>query len=336
MLNSCTSDCNDQDKACLKKKVLNHRARHIDFYSNYLDKPVSDKVFHAPKELIDFVNLDNRKIDIPNRAYKSKYFDKIAPLTQRALDELPNVIKSKFSSKLIGIFLLDDLGSTGFTDMAKDSDGNIKGAFIILDAEVLAKRSANQWASWKENTPFTEGELKVSLKIENNENDNIKNAIQYILLHELGHVVAINTDIHPAWDREDDQLDLSKYPFTALSWSLKDKELISQFQRVAPKYRPYKTLNYYYGERLDNSEMIPIYNFLSLTNIPTLYGVMNTGDDWAESFVTYAHSVLMKKPFKLTIVKEDKVIYEHQLCYFNANCPGKLKYLENYFNSSSQ
>lgn len=328
--------CENSDKECLHKKVINHQARKYSFYKKFNEAPLTNKVFSAPKELLDFVNLDNRKLDLPHRTKKSKDFDKIAKLTQAALDELPPIVKSKFAHKLIGIFLLEGLGSTGFTDMVKDQNGKTQGAFIILDSGVLAQRDANSWASWKENTPFETGDLKIELKIEEEENNNIKNAIQYILLHELGHVVSINSQIHPPWDRDEKDINIKEYPYTMLSWKKEQEKLIGQLENTNKLYVPYKTLNFYHGKKLSNNQMLVIYTLLNLTNIPTLYGAMNAADDWAESFVTYIHTVLLKKPFDLKIKTGETVIFKHELCYFNNQCKRKTEYLKNYFNSSSQ
>lgn len=55
--------------------------------------------------------------------------------------------------------------------------------------------------TWKENTPFKDSaSYRLDARIEADSDDNRKNAIQYILLHELGHALTVGTDIHPPWN----------------------------------------------------------------------------------------------------------------------------------------
>ena len=52
------------------------------------------------------------------------------------------------------------------------------------------KRAANEWATWKESSAFS-GNISYRLEavIEEKESDDRIQAIQYILLHEIGHMV---------------------------------------------------------------------------------------------------------------------------------------------------
>src|SRR6185503_19071394 len=97
---------------------------------------------------------------------------------------------------------------------------------MILDPAVLGKYRANAWATWKENTPFKPAPgVSLQALIERDGEDNRKNAIQYILLHELGHVLPLGRKAHPMWVAPPPTpMDTADYPFFELSWSVAQKE----------------------------------------------------------------------------------------------------------------
>jgi hypothetical protein len=71
----------------------------------------------------------------------------------------------------------------------------------VLDPSVLAQ--SKRLGTWKENTPFKPStEFRLSAVIEEESQNTRKNAIQYILLHELAHVISIGGKIHPSWNVE--------------------------------------------------------------------------------------------------------------------------------------
>ena len=85
-----------------------------------------------------------------------------------AMADLPQEVNLLFVDRLAGIFLVDDLGGTGWTDFIDDGAGHPVAGLIVLDANVLQKYTANEWASWKENTPFKpDPAWKLEARIEN-------------------------------------------------------------------------------------------------------------------------------------------------------------------------
>ena len=124
-------------------------------------------------------------------ATNGKFFTLDASLltdVKAAIADLPAAIWGLFSERLVGVYFVEGLGGTGVSDYVFDQNAKPVAAFIVLDAAVLKQQRANAWATWKENTPFkADPRYRLDARIEADGNDNRKNAIQYILLHELGH-----------------------------------------------------------------------------------------------------------------------------------------------------
>ena len=107
-------------------------------------------------------------------------------------------------------------------------------------------------------------------------------------------MLAINRDVHPRWDLDPKDVPASaRFPFFELSWTIdrKASRYDSKFDASFPARR---SVAYYLGAKLGAADMAPAYEALARTNFPTLYAATSPGDDFAESFVSYVHTVLMR------------------------------------------
>jgi len=74
--------------------------------------------------------------------------------------------------------------------------------------------------------------------------------------------------------------------------------------------------------------MMPVYRDLAATNFPTLYAATNPSEDFADSFVSYVHTVLLKRPWEITIRYDGKVALTYGSCWEEARCAAKRRILE--------
>jgi len=82
------------------------------------------------------------------------------------------------------------------------------------------------------------------------------------------------------------------------------------------------------GARLAASDMPAAYASLGKTNFPTLYAATSPGDDFAESFASYVHTVMMKRPWEITIRRDGKVAATYRTCWQEPRCAAKRAILE--------
>lgn len=326
--------CAFTDKQCAVDALKDNQAQKSFFWKKILAQPLEKRIGRPPAELLRYVQLDNIAQQIPNKPREPKLSDELINDVQMAVAELPNVVKSILSSKLAGIYLVDDLGGTGLTDTIWDAEKRPVAAFVILDAAVLSRQSANSWATWKENSVFKQdSQWHLTAEIETPDQNNRKNAIQYIILHELGHVFSVGSNVHPSWNIPAKEiLPAASYPFYRLSWtaSVKDNRHYSLFDDAFPQRRE---IVYYFGPRFSAEQVPDLYKKLVATNFVTLYGATSPGDDFAESFVTYVHTVLMKKPFAIRMFKDDQLIVSYSACWSEPRCASKKKILDNIFST---
>jgi hypothetical protein len=321
--------CAKGDKACAAKAVEAHSARKAAYWSAALAKPVGERLGPAPPGLVEYLNLDNILNGFPNEPRASVLSADFISDVREAIAEFPPAVRRLFDGTFAGVYFVEDLGGTGYTDTFFARDDHPAGGYIVLDSAVLGKLTANAWATWKENTPFkAHPAWKLEASIETPANDNRRNAIQYILLHELGHVLSINRNVHPRWDIPPKTVPAgARFPFFELAWRI---------DRSADRYRskfeagfPLRgSVVYYLGAKLAATDMVAAYGSLEKTNYPTLYAATGPGDDFAESFASYVHSVLMKRPWEIRIIHDGKLAKLITTCWEEARCAAKRKILE--------
>ncbi len=308
--------------------ALAHPVRRLAFWTEALKLPVEKRLGPAPPGLVEYLTLDNVVNGFPELPRSAKLSEDFLADVRAAIEELPPAVKRALGKDFAGLYFVDDLGGTGYTDYIHDGE-RLAGGYIVLDAAVLAKRRANEWATWKESTPFAPAppfalEARIAVPAE----DNRKNAIQYILLHELGHVMSIGAKVHPVWTLQPNKVPASdEFPYFRLSWRVdRDKNrYVSIFDGAFDKRA---SVVYYLGAKLRASDMLETYRELEATNFPTLYAATHPADDFAEAFANYVHVVLMKKPFTIEIRERDRIAKIYGACWEEARCRAKRRVLE--------
>ena len=319
---------NGQDCAVvLKNHVIKTRA----YWKQAFARPLEQRIGAAPAELIDFITQDNIKNEIANRPRVPTVTPEFLRDVRQAFAELPAAVKRRLEDKLAGIYFAEDFGGTGITDDIGGADSKSAAGFVVLDSTILSGHKANAWATWKENTPFTpQAGFELVAQIEGRADDNRKNAIQYILLHELGHVLSIGEKIHPPWTIETkDVRETEGFPYFSLSWA-PPKGSDSYPSLFDDGFPQRKEVRYYFGAKLSAEQMVDTYDGLAATNFSTLYAATHPGDDWAEAFVTYVHTVMMNKPFAIRIFRDGKLAKEYKSCWAEKRCAEKRQIIERF------
>jgi len=321
--------CASSDKACLRQAMHAHVVRDTAFWQTDRARPVVERLGPAPPKLVEYINLDNILNGYPERPRAAAPDAAFLQDVKDAIAELPLEVWALFGERLVGIYLVEDLGGTGYTDAVLGPDRKQVAGMIVLDAAVLAQRTANAWATWKENTPFKARDgYRLEARIEADADDNRKNAIRYILLHELGHVLSIGGDIHPPWNPQPKEVPASaRYPYFDLSWKI-DREANKYVTLFDGAFPQRKNTAYYFGAKLDATDMLPTYANLEKTSFPSLYAATHPGDDFAEAFASYVHVVLQKRPWEITLSQDSKVVKTFKSCWDEARCAQKRKMLE--------
>jgi predicted Zn-dependent protease with MMP-like domain len=293
--------------------------------------PLEDRVGAPPQQIIEYLHLG---VILQGRSYQPRAAEPDPEFlndVRRALSELPTELKGLLSTKVAGIFMVEDISGTAWSDQIFDTNEKGVAGMLALHQSRLVKQTANSWASWKESTPFIpHPHFRLTMQIASERENDRKNAIQYVLLHELGHIFSVGRNVHPSWnDAPKDIASPDGYPYFLLSWSISKAQnrYITRFDdNVFPQR---KSIHYYDDEpKLSADQMVAVYDNLERTNLPTLYASERPAEDFAEAFATYVHTVLMKKPFLITISKDDSVVKTYKACWNEERCAEKREIIE--------
>jgi hypothetical protein len=306
------------------------KQNHLIMQSFYWEDPaetLADRVAPAPPEVIDYLVTDNLMWGIDQRPVPATWDDAFEMDMRRALESMPPRVVELISDRMMGLFLVEELGGTAFTERIRDPSMSGKG-FIVLDANAIDK-TANEWSSWKDNSPFEAGPHRLESIIAKGQEDTRAAAMQYILLHEFGHVISIDSDIHPNWTLDDGRWPPSpgEYPYFDLTWEVDGSGLmVSKYQL---RYPVLLNIPFYFSTpKKPNDQMIPLFDALEKSGFSTPYSVISFGDDFADSFANFVHTKILDKPYQIEIYREDTLIKKYIDCWQQKRCAQKRRFLE--------
>jgi hypothetical protein len=323
-------ELSDDERANLQKELDASPVRQVGYWQEQLSKPLPERLGSCDPEMIKHAHRQNLHDGYPERPqalHVSK--DQLAD-ARGALLSMPAVVHRLIGSRLSSICFVRDLGSTAWGDSIHDASGKRVATFLVLDMAAL-DRTANSWATWKENSPFRdESPWRVKMTIESESTNNRLNAIRYILLHEFGHVVTVGRNIHPSWNEPDSAEAAAANPFFLESWLFDGKKYTSRFE---DNWGARKHVRYYRHERSDiPDKAIPsLYQDLLNTDFVSLYGATAYHDDFAEAFAVYVHTVLDQRPWKLELFEGERLHQTVGGCLSEPRCAKKKKILDELF-----
>jgi hypothetical protein len=322
--------CAYDDKVCAWKVAQAHPVFTRKYWQASFDKPLEERIGAASPELIEFLHLGTILHSGDERPRSVQADADFVREVREVLAELPDAIKAPLSRKLAGVYFAEDLYGSAWSDYVFDEKKRRVGGVIALDVAKLRTQTANAWATWKENTPFAaDPRFRLSARIASDAEDNRKNAIRYILLHELGHVFSADLPVHPSWNLPPSAIrSTERFAYFNETWLVAKKE--NRYATVFDEtVFPQRRDVVYYGKpKLAADQMIPVYDNLGKTNLPTLYAATLPGDDFAEAFATYVHTVLAGKPYSIEIYRDGALAKTYTACWSEPRCSQKRAILE--------
>lgn len=230
----------------------------------------------------------------------------------RAIRSLPASLSERLEGRVAGVFWVEDLGGSGYTEYVRDSGGQIVSAFLFFDRKVLFSRTGDEWATWKESTPFissSASRVGVQVQFQGRRLTPQEYALRFILVHELGHVLAGAENLLPrysemSWTKAED-----RFVARSLEWESLRKEL-----------------RFYQTPQIPAERTLETYQLLAKSSFPTLYAGTRYEDDFADSFALYVHTELLKDPYRIRVRQDGKVIWEAGACWQEPRCAAKREY----------
>ena len=309
-----------------------HELRQSTYWDRFRwqNRPLSERVAAAFPELIEYLRLDNKIQGYPSVPKSYEPPPALKKAVVEAVRNVPREVQELVKTKIAGVYFVEDLGGTAYTEHVYAPDGSPAFGFIVVDKMVF-DRPANEWATWRENTAFRSDDsgVSVSMRIADEQHDTPVHAFQFVFLHELAHIVAVDPSLHPRWDLKDiTSAPPRDFRFSRHSWTIHSKKYASLFDHDYPMR---KEIAFYRGEdrRQPLATALQTYHLLAeITNFPSLYGVTQPAEDFAESFATYVHAVMLGRPYQVTVTKEGSPVFTYRHCWEEKRCQAKRLEIE--------
>ena len=284
-------------RECLLAAQESNPSRTLAYWESQMQVPIALRYGRIPDRLLEYLRIDNKLNGFPAAVTA---FDnaKARTILGNAVASLPSKVRVLVKNKLVGVYVVNNLGTSGYTESILNPQGEPVAGVIVLDAS-LFDQPGNTWASWRDSTAFIpHSRFGIQTTIAAAGENDIKAAVQFLLIHELGHVYSIGTDVHPDWYRDLAEVELSEYPFSSLSWEIEahSKQYRSLYDE---RFWQREKLGFYQKAKLPAYQIADTLKQLRNTNFISIYAATRPEEDFAETFAIYAHTELMGKPYKI-------------------------------------
>lgn len=318
----------------LARDIAAHPARSPGYWGHdWRSRPLVERVAPAPAVVLEYLFLDvgepqTPEAQRPHPVQNPELRAMAGQVLEDVASSLPRHLTDLLRQRLIGVFLAENIGSSGYVEAVQAPDG--PWAFVVLDAGYLQGRTGNAWASLRESSFFApSADVRLSVSIAPENADTEQAGMRYILLHELGHCVAIMTGAHPDWNEAPPADAAAQYPFVGLSWKVAAGKYALKQAGVFP-WRDRLRIYSFEASPLRASQALEVYADLEKTNLPTLYAAVSPFEDFAESFAVWQHAVREKRPWLVQIAGRGKELH-FQSCLKTGACPEKAAFMEQVF-----
>lgn len=268
-------------------------ARETRWWFERLQVGLFERLGPAPYELVDHLSHSNileGRAEIADAAHAPDAF--LADVAA-ALDGMPMAVLQMLESRLLGVYFCRGLGSSAATDIVVTPSGMVIGAVVMLDVDVLDRTSANDWASWRERGAFAaDADMDLTMTLTAAQFDDRMHAMQYLLLHEFGHVLATAWLHMPQWWCGGGTLEAADaYHFLPFSWQIDAHARIVPLSGQDCGLR--ERLGFYGEATMGADDAADLYEWLQTSNFCSLYGATTVFEDFAETFAGYVHVRLL-------------------------------------------
>lgn len=309
-----------------------HNVRHEFYWDAQIpDWRENILIMNAPTDLESYIQLGNFYDGFPNIPNTHPITKQQHESIYQAVNTLPESILNLVQSRLVAIFWSHNIGGTAISYPVYNHHGKVVGGFIVLDMGLL-KRPANDWATFKEQSPFLIKNIWPEVTLRPDHSNTMKEAIQFIILHEMGHILSFSREDLPHYELTDQLKDIGQYPFSRFSWTYTLKKGVAST-------KPFAHVHFYAAndQKKNEENMIKIYQDLSESNFPSLYGTVKYTEDFAESFAIFVHTKILESPYQVDIKNQrGEILYSYRSCIQTGKCKEKVEYIQNILTSIRQ
>jgi hypothetical protein len=279
--------------SCTSSKVdiiKENQIRRIESYNGNIDLFLSDKIIDVPENILDYLmEMDSVDNYFP---YKITEHEKL--LFINYCNILPSSYIDLLNNKVIAIYFIKNFKGGGMTNYLFDESNNMY-ITLYFNPEIFEK-TISEFISYRDNSFFHSNDIVVSIEISSE-----YKALLYILLHELSHVYDYYNHITPFTELELRNI---------ISHSERTTEFVNgiwkNYHSPVERYNKgnYQNISFYdLGKRINDKNIIQMYDKLMETPFISIYSTQNWAEDFAEYYTYYYLKSYMNMEYKTKIYR---------------------------------
>ncbi len=304
--------------------------RRASFWGDgWQEKPLVDRVSVLPADALPSLREGLSDHHFISKVVPARNAEYVIKDIQQAIEDVPQEVRDLVFDRLVGIYLVEGLAQSEHSDnlgMAFEVQGFWRqhvGTVILIDRN-QTDQSANEAMAGMEYVPSQDyrGMAVAPRLARRGENDRVT-TLRYVLLHEFGHLIDFERDIVSRWFSYDEAH--ADCAFACLSWINPQRHRYSRSLDAAlDQVRS--------GNHDEYVRSLPdTFKHLENSNFPSLYATTMPAEDFAESFAMYVHTVLMRRPWELTLRQNGTIVSELGSCFTDGRCRDKRDYFDRFF-----
>jgi hypothetical protein len=328
ILSACSSTIVEEQEHFSWTEYKTKNIENYESHYSYKNSPLHKRHLKLPAKLAtditktvayDWFQLNAKPIEDEDPVYQE---------FEKAMNELPAAIKLMMEKKVVFWTVVEDLGSSGLTWPLYNEKNFLDKGIIVFNKNTVGK-PFKEICEKRENSPYQSGPIKFLCSFTKSS----VNAIQYIALHEFGHILQSNNSFIPDFEAKlTDERSLNWFPLTKISWKWDGKNDAITRDPIFSNW--IKERKYYALEKKLNNEILEDhYNHWKTSKFPSIYSTVHHHEEWAEITAL----ILLKKYFHTELIyslsKNNKITSSVKSCLFNEICPEKLKLAEMYLDN---
>ncbi len=274
-------------------------------FSVDLKSPLAQRIGRAP----DFVLNYAKDLD-QNDRYRGRVLDEESKMkASRAMASLPAYLTRTLRQRLLGIYFIEGLAGSGFTEWAADGNGTIY-SFMVFNPRIM-KMSASELLTWRENTAFSAGNRGPAVSIACGKD---LDGFLYILLHEALHVYDYAYGVTPWCDEG-----IKKFQGISSDSSAYTDGIWCGYSSPCKKLWFAGKVGFYgLGGKapLSRSKAIAAYDALSGSPFVSLYGTLSWAEDFAEAGSFYHLTEVLGAEYRIDVLTDGKTVRSYRPCGF--------------------
>ena len=254
---------------------------------------------------------------ISNHTCLEKDLKKEVKILKKAYMSYPSFLKKEMCS-LKKIFIFEELNTTAFSypDFEEET-----GGFLGLKLDAFkTDLTISKFVTLKDNLNFKNQEENTHSFQFVSENKDDHQALFYILIHELGHLMDFSYGV-----TSQDWMYNSTTSWSELSWKYWGSALPAQ------SFKNIKKLCFYNCKeenKIESDELEEMYRGLMNSNFISFYSTVNPKEDFAESFAYY---ILIKElDFKIDLIGFNGIAFDLSQKIFSSSYNEKYLFMEDF------